>query len=279
MINWRAYSHLMRFHRPVGIFLLLWPTLWALWLANRGMPSWRLLVIFILGVILTRAAGCIANDYADRDFDGHVERTKMRPLATGALSSRQALIALSVLGLLALGLVCLLNPLSIALSVIAAGLALLYPWLKRVTHFPQVALGLAFAMSVPMSFAASINALPPLCWLLFAIAVVWPLVYDTAYAINDQVDDAKLGLKSTALWFGSKSPVFIGALQSVLIGLWIWLGFITHLNAYFWCALTIHALGFLYQQYLLTKNQAFDAFLSNQWLGAILWLGIALSLS
>ena len=243
------------------------------------MPSWRLLVIFILGVILTRAAGCIANDYADRDFDGHVERTKMRPLATGALSSRQALIALSVLGLLALGLVCLLNPLSIALSVIAAGLALLYPWLKRVTHFPQVALGLAFAMSVPMSFAASINALPPLCWLLFAIAVVWPLMYDTAYAINDQVDDAKLGLKSTALWFGSKSPVFIGALQSVLIGLWIWLGFITHLNAYFWCALTIHALGFLYQQYLLTKNQAFDAFLSNQWLGAILWLGIALSLS
>lgn len=277
MINWRAYSQLMRFHRPVGILLLLWPTLWALWLANRGMPPWRLLLIFTLGVIITRAAGCVINDYADRDFDGHVERTKMRPLATKALSSRQALVTLGVLGVLALALVLTLNPLAIALSVIAAGLALLYPWLKRVTHFPQVALGLAFAMSVPMSFAASSNALPPLCWLIFLIAVLWPLMYDTAYAINDQSDDAKLGLKSTALWFGDNTLTFIGVLQGVLIALWIWLGLACHLNGYFWVALSLQALGFLYQQYLLRHKHAFKAFLSNQWLGGIVWLGIALA--
>ncbi len=278
MVNGSAYWRLMRFHRPVGLLLLLWPTLWALWLANHGMPPWQLLIIFIDGVIVTRAAGCILNDLADRNFDGFVERTKDRPLACGELTVQQAKKALWLLSGLALVLVVQLNALSFLLSLLAAALALSYPYLKRISHFPQVVLGLAFAMPIPMAFAASGKALSVHCWLLFAIGVIWPLMYDTAYAINDQIDDAKLGLKSTALWFGERSAVFIGVLQILLMGLWIWLGLLASFTSFFWFALGLNALGFIYQQILLQQAYAFKAFLTNQWLGGILWLGIALSL-
>lgn len=278
MINGSAYWRLMRFHRPVGIILLLWPTLWALWLANHGLPSWHLLIIFIDGVIVTRAAGCIANDLADRNFDGFVKRTKDRPLACGELTVKQAKRALVILGAIALVLVIQLNVSVFLLSIIAAALALSYPLIKRISHFPQLVLGLAFAMPIPMAFAASNQALSFNCWLLFAIGVLWPLMYDTAYAINDQRDDAKLGLKSTALWFGKNSYLFIASLQFILLGLWIWLGLRESLSGFFWLALILNALGFLYQQRLLKNNRAFKAFLNNQWLGGILWLGLLLSL-
>lgn len=274
----RAYWQLMRFHRPVGIFLLLWPTLWALWLAHSGWPEARLLAVFVLGVIVTRAGGCIANDYADRRFDGHVQRTQHRPLATGALSSRQALWALLALGLIALSLVSFLSRLCFYLSLLAAGLTLLYPYLKRYTYFPQVVLGFAFAMPVPMAFAATVNHLPPLCAWLFLVSVIWPLMYDTAYAITDQQDDAKLGLKSTALWFGRYSWLFIAVLQVAFIGLWIYIGVTQHLQLPFWLALAISAALFLYQQTLLHRQQAFAAFTNNQWLGGIIWLGLVLSM-
>lgn len=272
-----AYWQLMRFHRPVGIFLLLWPTLWALWLANLGWPDTQLLAVFVLGVIVTRAGGCIANDYADRHFDGHVERTQHRPLATGALSSRQALWALLILGIVALCLVSFLNRLCFYLSLIAAALTLIYPYMKRYTYFPQVVLGLAFAMPIPMAFAATLNHLPAVCGWLFVIGVIWPLMYDTAYAITDQRDDAKLGLKSTALWFGARSAIFIALLQILFIGLWIYVGLSHHLAFAFWLSLTISASLFIYQQWLIHRNQAFAAFTNNQWLGGILCLGLSLS--
>ena len=186
------------------------------------------------------------------------------------------MITLSVLGLLALVLVVCLNPLAIFLSVVAALLALIYPFMKRFTYFPQLVLGLAFAMPVPIAFAASVNSLPPICWLLFVIAVLWPLMYDTAYAINDQIDDAKLGLKSTALRFGAKTPLFIAILQGMLLILWAWLGGLLSFHCFFWLSLGLTALGFIYQQRLLHQNQAFAAFLNNQWIGGILWLGLVL---
>lgn len=276
--KWHAYGRLMRFHKPVGILLLLWPTLWALWLANQGWPPLRLLVIFTLGVVITRSAGCIANDWADRNFDGHVARTRDRPLASGQLSSQQALSALSLLGLAALLLVACLNAMTVVLSVIAAALALIYPFMKRYSHWPQLVLGLAFAMPVPMAFSASLNHIPAVAWLLWLIAVIWPLMYDTAYAITDQQDDAKLGLKSTALYLGSYSALFIGVLQLLFIGLWSVLAWWQHLAWPFWLSLSLGVLAFGYQQFLLARSQAFQAFLNNQWLGGVLWCGLCLAL-
>lgn len=273
-----AYWQLMRFHRPVGIVLLLWPTLWALWLANHGMPPVRLLIIFILGVIVTRAAGCIANDYFDQPFDGQVARTRHRPLVSGRLTGHEALAALLVLGLIALCLVLLLNRACLLLSVLAAVIALVYPLMKRYTHFPQFVLGLAFAMPIPMAFVASTHSFPPLGWLLWGIGVIWPLMYDTAYAITDSADDAKLGLKSTALHFGRHSALFIGWLQIAFIGLWALLAYALKVPWFFWLALGLSALCCGYQQHLLKQQQPFKAFLNNQWLGGLLWLGLAVSI-
>ena len=190
------YGLLMRVDKPIGILLLLWPTLWALWLAAEGMPKLSLIVIFSLGVFLTRSAGCVINDFADRNFDGKVERTKNRPLASGRVSEKEAVLLFVMLALTAFGLVLLLNSLSIILSVIAIAIATAYPFMKRITYFPQVVLGAAFSMSIPMAFAASNNEIPQTAWLLYIANLLWVLAYDTLYGMVDKQDDLKIGIKS-----------------------------------------------------------------------------------
>jgi 4-hydroxybenzoate polyprenyltransferase len=272
-----CYLKLMRFHRPVGILLLLWPTLWALWLANQGLPSAKLLTIFILGTIVTRAAGCIINDICDQDFDRHVQRTQDRPLTSGKISRKEAFSLLFFLSLFALILVLQLNFLSFLISIAAAIVASIYPLMKRITHFPQVVLGIAFSMGVPIAYAASLNHIPKQGWALFAVSILWPLMYDTAYAMTDAEDDKKIGIKSTALFFGSYNPIFIGILQLLF---WLGLGYIglqAKLPNAFFISLGISAVLLIYQQYLLHKRQPFKAFLNNQWLGLIIWIGCVLS--
>ena len=275
----KSYLQLARLDKPVGILLLLWPTLWALWLAARGVPNVKLLLIFILGTVITRSAGCVINDIFDRRFDQHVARTKKRPLANSALSLTQAIFFLVLLALLGLFLLCQLNPLSIKLGFLAACIACIYPLMKRITYFPQVVLGIAFSMGVPMAFAACINALPARCWLLFGIAVLWPIAYDTAYALVDAKDDQNIGVKSTALFFKHHSALFIAVLQTIIIFGFILLGLLEQLSIIFYCAVFFSALLFFYQQHLLKTHRSFAAFLNNQWLGCIIWLGIALGIS
>ena len=197
--KWRAALEIMRFDKPIGTFLLAAPTLWGIALANEGFPSLRLLAIFSAGIVVMRAAGCIANDLADRNLDGHVERTRLRPLVTGALSVKEAVALLLLLLATALGLVALTNPLTIKLSLAGAGLAMIYPLMKRITHVPQIVLGSAFSWSIPMAFAASINALPGTLWWLFTANLLWTVVYDTQYAMIDREDDLSVGIKSTAI--------------------------------------------------------------------------------
>lgn len=270
----KPYLRLARLDKPVGILLLLSPTLWALWLAAHRMPRVPLLLIFIFGTIATRSAGCIINDIFDRRFDREVARTKQRPLACSALSLTEALMLLAFFCLLSLFLLCQLNRLSIELGIVSAVIAGIYPLMKRITYFPQAVLGVAFSMGIPMAFAACINELPSRCWLLFFIAWLWSMVYDTAYAMTDADDDAKIGIKSTALFFKKRSISFIVALQILIIGGFIFLGWIEQLSYLFYCALFISALLFLYQYYLLKKEQPFAVFLNNQWLGFVIWLGI-----
>lgn len=205
-----AYAQLMRIDRPIGTLLLLWPTLWALWLANEGMPPWHLLVIFTAGVFIMRAAGCVINDYADRNFDGHVERTQHRPLAAGKIAPRNALILFTGLGILAFALVCLTNTFTIALSFGGIALAACYPFMKRHTHLPQLVLGAAFSWGIPMAFSASLSELPPTAWLVFTANLLWTVVYDTQYAMVDRDDDLKIGIKSTAILFGEQDKMIIG---------------------------------------------------------------------
>jgi len=199
----KQYWLLARFDRPIGILILLWPALWALWVASDGRPDLGVLIIICLGVILMRAAGCVINDYADRDFDPHVERTKQRPIAAGNVTPKEALIVFVVLCLCAFGLVLMLNIYTIMLSFIAAFLAASYPFMKRYTHYPQAYLGIAFGWAVPMSFSAQINSIPAVAWVMYLAVVLWALVYDTMYAMVDRDDDLKIGVKSTAILFGA----------------------------------------------------------------------------
>ena len=198
----KLYWRLARFDRPIGILILLWPTLWALWFASGGLPDFKILTVFVLGVILMRAAGCVINDYADRDFDPHVERTKQRPIATGHVQPKEALALFAVLSLIAFGLVLLLNTMTILLSIGGAILAAGYPFMKRYTHLPQAFLGMAFGWAVPMAYAAETQSLPLVSWLLYLAVILWALVYDTMYAMVDKDDDLKIGVKSTAILFG-----------------------------------------------------------------------------
>ena len=271
------YLQLMRLDRPVGIYLVLWPALWALWLAADGFPPWHILLIFILGAILMRSAGCVINDYADRNFDGHVARTCQRPLATGAIQPKQALKLFLLLCLISFALVLLLNRFTVLMSFVALGLAALYPFTKRLTYWPQAFLGAAFAWAVPMAFTAVQNQLPWQVWPLFAATLVWALIYDTAYALVDKADDLKIGIKSTAIAFGRHVNLMIGLFQLLMLGLLIWVGRLFDLHWPYALALVLVSLGFLYHQYLLNQNQpqlAFKVFLQNHWLGVIIWLGI-----
>lgn len=276
----RQLIYLTRLHKPVGILLLLWPTCWALWLAGRSKPNLWIAGIFILGVILMRSAGCIINDIADRKFDGHVERTRERPLITGKISLKEALILFVILILVAFLLVLQLNMLTVLLSAIGIVLAMIYPFMKRVTHLPQLGLGLAFAWSVPMAFAAQTNAIPFDAWILFLAAAIWPIIYDTMYAMVDREDDIKIGIKSTAILFGEFDKVIIGLLQVCFLLLMIWVGLLFRLKAIYYICVICSAFLFAYQQILIKENsraKCFKAFLNNQWVGLLIFLGIWLN--
>ncbi|PKM12536.1 MAG: 4-hydroxybenzoate octaprenyltransferase [Gammaproteobacteria bacterium HGW-Gammaproteobacteria-3] len=275
----RQYALLARFDRPIGTLILLWPVLWALWLAGDGKPNSLVLTVFIAGVVLMRAAGCVINDYADRDFDPHVERTKQRPLVTGKVSPKEALGVFAVLSAMAFGLVLLLNTLTFALSFIGLFLAASYPFMKRYTYLPQGYLGIAFGWGVPMAFAAQINAVPPVAWLLYLAVILWALIYDTLYAMVDKDDDLKIGIKSSALLFGDRDREIIGALQLVMLVLLILVGQMQHLGWAYYAGLTVAAALSLYQQTLIfhrDKAQCFKAFLNSNWFGMAVFAGLAL---
>lgn len=273
------YALLMRLDRPIGTFLLLWPTLWALWIASNGHPDPLVTVVFVLGVVLMRSAGCVVNDYADRDIDPYVDRTKARPIAAGRVSSNEALALFVVLGLVALGLVMLMNRLTILLSVVGVGLAATYPFMKRLTHLPQIHLGVAFGWAVPMSFAAQTNEVAPIAWILLIAVVVWAVVYDTMYAMSDRDDDLRIGVKSTAILFGEFDRIIVGALQITMMVVLLIVGHEVGLGIYYHFGLaTAFALS-IYQQYLIREREpqrCFQAFLNNNWVGAAVFAGICL---
>ena len=273
----KSYISLMRLDKPIGILLLLWPTLWALWLASAGKPSLEIIVIFILGVVLMRSAGCVINDIADRRFDGYVARTRHRPLVMGAVSTKAAMILFFSILLCAFLLVLLLNKLTILLAFIAVILAIIYPFLKRFTHLPQLGLGLAFAWSVPMAFAAVTNSVPIVSWVVFFATVLWAMIYDSLYAMVDREDDITIGIKSTAILFGKLDKWIIGFLQIIFLVLLLLIGFLYGLNKLYYLAIIGAAGLFIYQQILirdrLPKN-CFKAFLNNHWVGFIIYIGI-----
>ncbi|MCK5525378.1 MAG: 4-hydroxybenzoate octaprenyltransferase [Thiomargarita sp.] len=270
------YALLMRLHRPIGIFLLLWPTLWALWIAGRGYPDVLVTIVFVLGVILMRSAGCVINDYADRHIDPHVHRTRDRPIATGSVSEREALILFVILCLLAFGLVLLMNKLTIILSIVALLLAASYPFMKRYTHWPQVYLGIAFGWSIPMAFAAQTNSLPSIVWWLFLTNILWTVAYDTMYAMVDREEDLVIGVKSTAILFGKADKAIIASLLIAVLLLLLWIG--QHLGFLYHLGLLVAAGLAIYQLWLIKDRhpqRCFQAFLNNHWFGAAIFAGIA----
>ncbi len=267
----------MRFDRPIGILLLLWPTLWALWIAGEGSPSTKNILIFCTGVVLMRAAGCIMNDVADRDFDPHVERTRCRPLASGELTVREALIAFFVVMLLAFGLVLMTNVLTIKLAFAGALLASTYPFFKRWTHFPQVILGLAFGWGIPMAFAAETGQIASVAWLILLINVIWSVIYDTLYAMVDREDDVSIGLKSTAIMFGRFDLLIIRVLKILMIALLVLLGLKLQFSWPWFAGVAIAGVLFVRQQYLVRerdRDACFNAFLNNNWVGVAVWTGL-----
>ena len=274
-----ALLELIRFDRPIGTLLLLWPTLWALWIAAGGIPDYKLLAIFTAGTFLTRSAGCIINDLADRQVDGAVNRTNSRPLVTGAVTKREAVILFVALMLLAFVLVLFTNTLTIVLSIVAVVLASTYPFMKRYTHLPQVVLGLAFSWGIPMAFAAQRNELPPALWLLFVGNLWWIVAYDTMYAMVDRDDDIPAGIKSTAILFGSYDRAIIAVLQLLcLLSLYL-AGQAFALGLYFNLSLVAAAILFGYHQYLIRnrdRGSCFRAFLHNNWVGMVIFVGIVL---
>jgi 4-hydroxybenzoate polyprenyltransferase len=275
----REYALLMRLNRPIGIFLLLWPALWALLIAGDGRPPPEIVLIFIVGVILMRSAGCVINDFADREIDRYVARTRNRPLTAGRVNPWEAKLLFILLCLAAFALVLLLNTLTIMLSVVAVLLAGTYPFMKRVTHLPQVYLGAAFGWAVPMAFAAVTDNVPPLGWLMFTATVLWATVYDTMYAMVDRDDDIVLGVKSTAILFGDADRQIIGVLQVMLLICLVMIGHQAGLGWFYYGSLVIAALLALYQQGLIRYREregCFRAFLNNNWFGAVIFTGILL---
>jgi len=276
-VNWNALWRLMRFDRPIGILLLLWPTLWALWIAGQGSPTLKNILIFCTGVVMMRAAGCIMNDIADRDFDPHVDRTRCRPLAAGELTVRQALVTFVIVMLLAFGLVLMTNALTIKLAFAGALLASTYPFFKRWTHFPQVVLGIAFGWGIPMAFAAETGQVPLVAWLILLINVIWSVIYDTLYAMVDRDDDISIGLKSTAILFGRHDLLVLRGLKVLMIALLALLGFILNLS-WPWFAGVAVATGLFVMQQIQVRNRSrdacFAAFLNNNWVGLAIWVGL-----
>ena len=273
----KAYWELMRMDRPIGSLLLLWPTLWALIISAEGIPRWDIVVVFTLGVILMRSAGCVINDFADRHVDGHVKRTKNRPLPSGAVSSKEAIGLFIVLSLLSFLLVLTMNILTVKLSFAGIVLAFIYPFMKRYTQLPQLFLALAFSWAIPMAWAAQTNELTSMVWYLFVINAVWTIAYDTQYAMVDRDDDIKIGIKSTAILFGRFDKMIIGAFQLMMLIMLIVLGDYYGLNAaFYWCLLAVGAL-FVFQQRLIRhrdRSLCFTAFLNNNYVGMTITFGL-----
>ncbi|MDM8565344.1 4-hydroxybenzoate octaprenyltransferase [Candidatus Halobeggiatoa sp. HSG11] len=278
MSQFYQYILLMRLNRPIGIYLLLWPTLWGLWIAGNGYPDIQVTIVFVLGVILMRSAGCVINDYADRNIDPHVSRTNDRPLAAKRVTESEALILFVVLCLTAFGLVLLMNFLTIILSMIAVFLAITYPFMKRYTHLPQAYLGMAFGWSIPMAFAAQTGTVPVLAWWLFAANILWTVAYDTLYAMVDREDDLVIGVKSTAILFGKADKVIVASLHIGVLAILFWIGQQLQFN-YLYNLGLLGGLGLIiYQQWLIKgrkPTQCLQAFLNNHWFGAVIFIGIA----
>ncbi len=274
-----AYERLMRLDKPIGILLLLWPTLWALWLASRGIPDWIVLLIFVTGAVLMRSAGCVMNDIADRKFDGLVERTKNRPLAMGEVSVKEAYLLAAGLCLLAFGLVLLFNKTTILLSIAALFLAATYPFTKRFLVIPQAYLGVAFGFGIPMAFAAVNDYISPLALALLAANVFWAIAYDTEYAMVDRDDDLKIGIKSSAIFFGKYDVIAVMACYVAMLGLLAYVGQFMGYGKYYYIGLGA-ALLLVCRQYVLIKNRnrtdCFKAFLHNNWIGLVVFVGLAI---
>jgi 4-hydroxybenzoate polyprenyltransferase len=273
------YGRLIRLDRPIGIWLLLWPALWALWVAAHGHPREPIFAVFVAGVVLMRSAGCAINDFVDRHVDPHVERTRARPLASGAVSPPEAILIAATLAVLAFALVLTLNRFTIQLSIAGAGLTIVYPFLKRFFPLPQVWLGAAFSWSIPMAFAAENGRVSRLGWLLFVAGVLWTAVYDTMYAMVDREDDLKLGVRSAAILFGDADRIVIAAMQAMVLGALWFVGEQAGLEFWYRGALGIGAALFLWQQWLIHAREprdCFRAFLNNHWFGLVIFLGIAL---
>lgn len=273
------FIQLMRLDRPIGTYLLLWPTLWALWLAAEGMPDGKVLAVFVLGVILMRAAGCVINDYADRKIDGHVSRTRTRPLATGKVQAKEALILFACLLAASASLLLFTNQLTALLALGGVFLATLYPFCKRFTFYPQIVLGAAFSWAIPMAFAAQSNALPSTLWLVYIANLLWTVAYDTEYAMCDREDDLKIGVKSTAIIFAEADRAIIGLLQGLTLICLLLVGARFELGLYFHLGLLAMALSFAWQQWLIRAREAqacLAAFLSNHWSGLLVFAGIVL---
>lgn len=275
-----AYHRLMRTDKPIGALLLLWPTLWALWVATPGVPPLWILEVFVAGVWLMRAAGCVVNDYADRKFDGYVKRTANRPLPSGQVTEKEARTLFVVLVLLSFLLVLTLNTMTILLSVAALALAWVYPFMKRYTHLPQVVLGAAFGWSIPMAFAAVSESVPLSCWLMFMANILWAVAYDTQYAMVDRDDDLKIGVKSTAILFGRQDKLIIGILQAAVLALMVLIGYLNTLHWAFYWSVLVAGLLFAWQQKLIARREreaCFKAFMNNNYVGLVLFLGLAMS--
>ena len=275
----RNYAKLMRVDKPIGIWLLLWPVMWALWLAGAGHPDQGLFVVFLLGVFVMRSAGCVLNDYADRKIDPYVERTRDRPIASGAVAPTEALVLFVALGLIAIGLATMLNRQAQILAVVAAGLTVAYPFIKRYVSIPQFVLGAAFGWAVPMVFAAQTGETSQLAWLVFGVALVWAVIYDTFYAMVDREDDLKVGVKSTAILFGDVDLFVIAALQGLMLLGLVLVGMLANLGVWYYASVVVSAGLMAYHLWLARDRQpagCFAAFLHNHIIGLIVFIGIAL---
>ena len=275
----RNYSKLMRIDKPIGLWLLLWPTMWALWLAGEGHPDQGLFVVFIFGVFIMRSAGCVLNDYADRKIDPYVERTRTRPIASGAVTPTEALILFTALGLIAVGLAVMLNRQAQMLAIIAAALTVIYPFVNRFISIPQFVLGAAFGWAVPMAFAAQTGATPQLAWLLFGVALIWAVIYDTFYAMVDRADDLKVGMKSTAILFGDVDLFVIAGLQALMLLALILVGLLANLGFWYYASVFIAGGLMAYHLWLARDRQpagCFSAFLRNHHIGLVIFIGILL---
>lgn len=275
----RNYIELTRLNRPIGIWLLLWPTLWALWLAGKGHPDPGVFVVFVVGVIVMRSAGCVLNDFADRNIDPYVERTRLRPIASGAVAPAEALTLFIALSLVAVGLAAMLNRPAQVLAVIAAGLTVVYPFIKRFVSIPQFVLGAAFGWAVPMAFAAQTGEATQLSWLVFATALVWAVIYDTFYAMVDREDDLKVGVRSTAILFGDADLFVIAGLQLLMLFALLFIGDMAELGGWFYGSVGLAAVLMAYHQWLARGRKpagCFEAFLHNHYIGLIVFIGIVL---